>query len=291
MSSVFERLRSVGITTRIAVLVVTALAIANIMIGVAVLMLYPPPSSVVSSGAAVVPLDIVAKPVDGASSPDQRAEIVRNAEGKVPDLDPGQVPQRTGEAIRGPQSEVGVRSRFVVAPGGPGHPPWIAMRPPDGGAAVATHALPPRALGAGGGLMAGRPVAMNGPVLVTGGAGGGLIVGGPISNGSAVMPSPGFPGVTVFYGAAPPPGFPGPGLGLIMTIGLLAYAVALFSIWAARALTAPLTQFTDAAERFTLGSTDAPLPEHGPREIVQAAHEGIHEVQGGSMRHMEREDW
>lgn len=69
----------------------------------------------------------------------------------------------------------------------------------------------------------------------------------------------------------PPPGFPDLGSGLTIAIVFLTCAVVLLSIWATRTLTAPLTRFTEAAERFTLGRTDAPLPERGPREIVRAA--------------------
>ena len=44
-----------------------------------------------------------------------------------------------------------------------------------------------------------------------------------------------------------------------------------YDLWAARSLTAPLTRFADAAERFTVGRADAPLSEEGPAEIRRAA--------------------
>jgi signal transduction histidine kinase len=69
----------------------------------------------------------------------------------------------------------------------------------------------------------------------------------------------------------PSPGPRGPTPALIGTLVFLASAIALLSLWAAKTLTAPLTRFADAAERFTLGRSDAPLPERGPKEIVRAA--------------------
>jgi signal transduction histidine kinase len=64
---------------------------------------------------------------------------------------------------------------------------------------------------------------------------------------------------------------PGPSPGLISTLVFVASAIALLSLWATRALTAPLTQFADAAERFTVGGSDTPLSEQGPIEIRRAA--------------------
>jgi signal transduction histidine kinase len=59
--------------------------------------------------------------------------------------------------------------------------------------------------------------------------------------------------------------------GLLGTLAFLACAVALLSLWAATMLTAPLTRVADAAESFTVGRSDAPLPERGPKEIVRVA--------------------
>jgi signal transduction histidine kinase len=58
---------------------------------------------------------------------------------------------------------------------------------------------------------------------------------------------------------------------LISTLVFLASVVALLSLWATRMLTAPLRQFADAAERFTVGGSDTPLSEQGPVEIRRAA--------------------
>jgi signal transduction histidine kinase len=44
-------------------------------------------------------------------------------------------------------------------------------------------------------------------------------------------------------------------------------SVTLLGVWAARALTAPLSSFASAAESFSLNSTATPLPERGPEEI------------------------
>jgi signal transduction histidine kinase len=215
VSYAFEKLRSQTITTQIAVLVVTALVIAHVVIGIAVFALYPRPNPMSSPGAAMIRLGFVAKLLDAASSPDQRAEIMRIGRAEIPELEVGELPQSARHAMHGPQAE-DIRSQlggrlgvFEVVPDGPGRLPRIAIRFPDGSALMA-----------------------------------------PL---------------------APPRGFAGPRLALIVALAFLACAVTLLSIWATGALTAPLTRFADAAERFTLGRADAPLPERGPREIVRAA--------------------
>jgi signal transduction histidine kinase len=48
-------------------------------------------------------------------------------------------------------------------------------------------------------------------------------------------------------------------------------SVTLLGLWAARALTAPLSSFAKAAEEFSLDGTAAPLPERGPEEIRSVA--------------------
>ncbi len=58
---------------------------------------------------------------------------------------------------------------------------------------------------------------------------------------------------------------------IIGTLIFLASAIALLSLWAARALTSPLTKFADSAEQFTLHSDDPPLVEQGPSEVKRLA--------------------
>jgi signal transduction histidine kinase len=48
-------------------------------------------------------------------------------------------------------------------------------------------------------------------------------------------------------------------------------SVTLLGLWAARALTAPLSSFARAAEDFSLNGAAAPLPERGPEEIRSVA--------------------
>jgi signal transduction histidine kinase len=48
-------------------------------------------------------------------------------------------------------------------------------------------------------------------------------------------------------------------------------SVTLLSLWAARALTAPLSSFARAAEEFSIDGTAAALPERGPAEIRSVA--------------------
>ena len=56
-----------------------------------------------------------------------------------------------------------------------------------------------------------------------------------------------------------------------VTLLFAVICVALLSLWAARALTAPLSAFAKAAEDFSLNGTAAPLPERGPQEIRSVA--------------------
>ncbi len=57
----------------------------------------------------------------------------------------------------------------------------------------------------------------------------------------------------------------------IMTLLFAVISVSLLSLWAARALTAPLSSFAKAAEEFSLDGAAAPLPERGPAEIRSVA--------------------
>jgi signal transduction histidine kinase len=57
----------------------------------------------------------------------------------------------------------------------------------------------------------------------------------------------------------------------ILTLLFGAISVTLLSLWAARALTAPLSSFAKAAENFSLNGAAPPLPERGPEEIRSVA--------------------
>jgi signal transduction histidine kinase len=57
----------------------------------------------------------------------------------------------------------------------------------------------------------------------------------------------------------------------ITTLLFAIISVTLLGLWAARALTAPLSSFAKAAEGFSLNSGAAPLPERGPEEIRSVA--------------------
>jgi signal transduction histidine kinase len=65
-----------------------------------------------------------------------------------------------------------------------------------------------------------------------------------------------------------PPFWGGP---LMMTLLFAVISVTLLGVWAARALTAPLSSFAKAAEDFSLNGTAAPLAERGPEEIRSVA--------------------
>jgi len=65
-----------------------------------------------------------------------------------------------------------------------------------------------------------------------------------------------------------PPFWDGP---LTMTLMFAVISVTLLGLWAARALTAPLSSFAKAAESFSLNGAVAPLPERGPEEIRSVA--------------------
>jgi signal transduction histidine kinase len=57
----------------------------------------------------------------------------------------------------------------------------------------------------------------------------------------------------------------------MMTALFAVISVTLLGLWAARALTAPLSSFAEAAENFSLNGAAAPLPERGPSEIRSLA--------------------
>jgi len=61
-----------------------------------------------------------------------------------------------------------------------------------------------------------------------------------------------------------PPFWGGPWM---MTLLFAVISVTLLGLWAARALTAPLSSFATAAESFSLNGAASPLPERGPEEI------------------------
>jgi len=65
-----------------------------------------------------------------------------------------------------------------------------------------------------------------------------------------------------------PPFLGGPWM---MTLLFAVISVTLLGLWAARALTAPLSSFAKAAETFSLNGGAAPLPERGPEEIRSVA--------------------
>jgi signal transduction histidine kinase len=57
----------------------------------------------------------------------------------------------------------------------------------------------------------------------------------------------------------------------MMTLLFAVISLTLLGLWAARALTAPLSSFAKAAEDFSLDGAAAPLPERGPEEIRSVA--------------------
>ncbi len=57
----------------------------------------------------------------------------------------------------------------------------------------------------------------------------------------------------------------------VVTLLFAIVSVSLLGLWAARALTAPLSSFAKAAESFSLNGAAAPLPERGPEEIRSVA--------------------
>jgi signal transduction histidine kinase len=65
-----------------------------------------------------------------------------------------------------------------------------------------------------------------------------------------------------------PPFWGGP---WIMTLLFAVISVTLLGLWAARALTAPLSTFAKAAESFSLNGAAAPLSERGPEEVRAVA--------------------
>ena len=83
----------------------------------------------------------------------------------------------------------------------------------------------------------------------------------------------GLPDGTVISASIPPdrprpPFLRGPWM---TTLLFAVISVTLLGLWAARALTAPLSSFARAAENFSLDGGAAPLPERGPEEIRSVA--------------------
>ena len=72
----------------------------------------------------------------------------------------------------------------------------------------------------------------------------------------------------VFPDQRQPPFWGGPWM---ITLLFAVISVTLLGLWAARALTAPLSSFARAAESFSLSGGAAPLPERGPDEIRAVA--------------------
>ena len=66
----------------------------------------------------------------------------------------------------------------------------------------------------------------------------------------------------------PPPFWRGPGAMMLLFVLV---SLSLLGLWAARALSAPLSALAKAAETFSLDNATAPLPERGPEEIRSVA--------------------
>jgi signal transduction histidine kinase len=64
------------------------------------------------------------------------------------------------------------------------------------------------------------------------------------------------------------PFWSGPWMGTLLSAVI---SLTLLGLWAARALTAPLSSFARAAESFSLNGSPSPLPERGPEEIRSVA--------------------
>ena len=76
--------------------------------------------------------------------------------------------------------------------------------------------------------------------------------------------------VVTFRHGWPEPGIEGP-LRLLGMLAILGVSVALLSAWAVRRLTQPLDALAEAATGLAKNLEQPPLPETGPREIVQAS--------------------
>ena len=59
---------------------------------------------------------------------------------------------------------------------------------------------------------------------------------------------------------------------IVLTFLFLGLTLTLLSVWATRALTAPLARLADAAEAFGTAHEPVPLPERGPKEVLAVAH-------------------
>ncbi len=78
------------------------------------------------------------------------------------------------------------------------------------------------------------------------------------------------PGGLQLTAELPPLPLPHPPLtsAVLITLVFLALSLTLLSIWATRALTAPLARLAEAAEAFGTATEARPLPERGPEEVL-----------------------
>jgi len=97
-----------------------------------------------------------------------------------------------------------------------------------------------------------------------------LMAEGPPGAGRVAVVLP--DGDTIAFAMPPEPGRPpfwgGPVLSLLL---VMLVVLSLLGLWAARALSAPLSSLAEAAETFSLDHAAAPLPEQGPEEIRSVA--------------------
>ncbi len=145
----------------------------------------------------------------------------------------------------------------------------IARAFPHLGLAIAEAAPAPAAIGPAEGKLHGLQRRLGHDYRVFPLAGGGGRFGIALPDGTTmsanVLPDP-----------PRPPFFGSPWM---ITLLFAVISVALLGLWAARALTAPLSSFARAAESFSIDGDAAPLPERGPEEIRSVAR-ALNRLQG-----------
>ena len=92
--------------------------------------------------------------------------------------------------------------------------------------------------------------------------------GGQTGRVGVILPDGAKLSARLLPGRGPRPFWGGPWMATLL---FAAISLTLLGLWAARALTAPLSSFARAAETFSLNGTSAPLPERGPEEIRSVA--------------------
>ncbi|WP_019906583.1 ATP-binding protein [Methylobacterium sp. 77] len=218
-----------SIAGQIAILSVAAIVVTHAVATLAFFLLREPWNPENHPGVAATRLATIVRLLD-AATPEDRPRLLQDAARSMPALQIEPAPAMSEPATAPDQA---------ASPGRNGrhdHPMVQRMREGVGRPLTITHlSPPPRAPGAGSSIRIG--------ILTPAGA-----------SLRATLPDDDRPP----FGAVP----------IVFTFVLLGITLSLMSIWATRALTAPLAQLAEAADAFGTGMNLVALPQNGPKEVM-----------------------